>query len=160
MIVRLGRCESVLAFVYSSILILWTFFSKSQQNQVMSSHLTNRVLHDILEHFKNERFTVYIDERFFLKIVTYGWTGKKPLAIYNLHSKPCIITALKKAKYPADLSKMCCHYWHNIQIVLLAYLIVESFHRSNQFHFAVFWSNQCYKFLKKQFRKKSWRCQE
>ena len=51
------RCESVFAFVYSSILILWTFFSKSQQNQVMSSHLTNRVLHDILKHFRNERFT-------------------------------------------------------------------------------------------------------
>ena len=31
---------------------------------------------------------------------------------------------------------------------------VESFHRSNQFHFAVFWSNQCYKFWKKKFRKK------
>ena len=31
---------------------------------------------------------------------------------------------------------------------------IESFHRSNHFHFAVFWSNQCYKFWKKKFRKK------
>ena len=30
---------------------------------------------------------------------------------------------------------------------------LESFHRSNQFHYAVFWSNQCYKFLKKKLRK-------
>ena len=37
---------------------------------------------------------------------------------------------------------------------------IESFHRSNQFHFAVYWSNQVYKFLKKQFRKISCRCQE
>ena len=31
---------------------------------------------------------------------------------------------------------------------------IESFHRSNKFHFADFWSNQCYKLSKKQFRKK------
>ena len=31
---------------------------------------------------------------------------------------------------------------------------IESFHRSNQFHFAVFWSIECYKFWKKKFRKK------
>ena len=31
---------------------------------------------------------------------------------------------------------------------------IESFHRSNHFHFAVFWSIQCYKFWKKKFRKK------
>ena len=37
---------------------------------------------------------------------------------------------------------------------------IESFHRSNQFHFAVYWSKHAYKFLKKRFRKKSCRCQE
>ena len=31
---------------------------------------------------------------------------------------------------------------------------IDSFHSSNQFHFAVFWINQCCKFLKKQFKKK------
>ena len=39
-------------------------------------------------------------------------------------------------------------------------LHIESFHRSNQFHFAVYWSIHAYKFLKKQFRKKFCRCQE
>ena len=36
----------------------------------------------------------------------------------------------------------------------------ELFHRSNWLHFAVFWSNHCYKFWKKKFRKKTCRCQE
>ena len=31
---------------------------------------------------------------------------------------------------------------------------IESFHRSNHFPFAVFWSIRCYKFWKKKFRKK------
>ena len=37
---------------------------------------------------------------------------------------------------------------------------IESCHRSNQFHFTVFWSNQIYKFWKKKFREKICRCQE
>ena len=41
-----------------------------------------------------------------------------------------------------------------IKMLGLENLHIESFHRSNKFQFAVFWSNQCYKFLKKQFRKK------
>ena len=30
-------------------------------------------------------------------------------------------------------------------------LSIQSFYRNNQFHFAVFWSDQCYKFWKKKF---------
>ena len=55
------------------------------------------------------------------------------------------------------------NYWRLLILFLHALQqtqILESFHRSNQFHFAVYWSNQRYKFLKKHFRKKSCRCQE
>ena len=39
-------------------------------------------------------------------------------------------------------------------------LNLESFHRSNQFHFAVLGSNQYYKLWKKKFLKKACKCQE
>ena len=64
------------------------------------------------------------------------------------------------------LFKLAFYHWKSVKIVFFVepYLqlhgIIESFYRSNQFHFAVYWSNHAYKFLKKQFRKKSCRCQE
>ena len=49
-----------------------------------------------------------------------------------------------------------------ILIILISQLQheIESFHRSNHFHFAVYWSNHANKFSKKRFRKKSCRYQE
>ena len=68
---------------------------------------------------------------------------KQILGIQNINNG--LKWILKMAHYSKNI--------HTDRVLLCMY--VESSHRSNQFDFAVYWSNQCNKFLKKQFRKKS-----
>ena len=68
----------------------------------------------------------------------------------------------------AEITNIYCFLIHNQNQLLIVVQSndqqyvgqLESFHGSSHFHFAVYWSNHCYKFLKKQFRKKSCRCKE
>ena len=62
-----------------------------------------------------------------------------------------IFTVSKFRKIVLLISEVCFNQFLHRKCIFK----LESFHRSNQFHFAVFWSNQCFKFWKKKFRKKS-----